>query len=479
MAKVSTMCTSVLVGKKASLDGSTMIARNEDRYLAVHPKRFYMHPAVQGRKGVTLKSELNGFTAPLPEKGYRYQATPDADPQAEKEGVNDESGINEKNVAMSATESTYGNERTLAFDPLVDGGLGEDSLETLVLPYIDSARDGVLYLGKLIKQYGSNAGNSVLFSDKNDVWYMEIVTGHLWLAQRIPDDAYAVTANQVAIQQVDFKDTGNFLWADGIQNFVTEHHLNPDSLGWNFRHIFGTNTKKDHHYNTPRVWFAQRYLNPEIEQDPESVDLPFICYPSHRISLEDVEYILSSHYNETQFDPLGQGSHADKVRYRAISLSRTQNSHVLQIRNHVPESCAAVYWLSFGVPAFSPYVPFYANANDTDPSYSTTPMTLTYGSTSAYWLYRTLSMLVESHHSAFIQADLDYLKDARQQQHTLMAGTDAQVDKQPASQVTEFLTQQNYALVADMTKRTQVLISTLITQGVGLSRLTFDMDKNL
>jgi dipeptidase len=32
---------------------------------------------------------------------------------------------------MSCTESTYGNERTLAFDPLVKDGLDEDCMQTV------------------------------------------------------------------------------------------------------------------------------------------------------------------------------------------------------------------------------------------------------------------------------------------------------------------------------------------------------------
>lgn len=67
----------------------------------------------------------------------------------------------------------------------------------------------------------------------------------MWVAERIPDDAYVVTANQVAIQTVDFTDTDNFMWAEGIQDFVSGHGLNPDLSGWNFRHIFGTSTEKD------------------------------------------------------------------------------------------------------------------------------------------------------------------------------------------------------------------------------------------
>ena len=256
-------CTTVLVGKKASIDGSVMIARNDDTFLPITPQKFLVRPAFN-RKDFVLKSNQNNFSAVLPEHGYRYQATPNVD--VDKEGIYDESGFNEKNVAMSATESVYANERVLAFDPLVKDGIAEDTIQTLVLPFIDSAKQGVQYLGKLIEKYGSAEGNGVIFADKNDIWYMEIVTGHHWVASRIPDDMYAVIANQVSQENIDLSDKNNYLVSTNIENFVKDNNLNPDRDQWNVRHIFGTSNKKDRHYNTPRVWFGQKYLNPEIEQ---------------------------------------------------------------------------------------------------------------------------------------------------------------------------------------------------------------------
>lgn len=177
--KIESACTSILVGKKASIDGSTMIARNDDTFSPLTPQRFYMHAGWKGEKSLHVKSPLNGFEADLPENGYRYNAVPNV--ENDKLGDYEESGINERNVAMSATESTYGNERALGFDPLVKDGLDEDLIVNMVLPFIESARHGVEYLGQLIKQYGSPAGNSVLFSDKDNVWYMEIVTAIIGL----------------------------------------------------------------------------------------------------------------------------------------------------------------------------------------------------------------------------------------------------------------------------------------------------------
>ncbi|KRL98137.1 C69 family dipeptidase [Levilactobacillus hammesii] len=474
-AKHLTACTTVLVGKKATVDGSTMIARNDDTFLALTPQRFYVHPAEHDQPKRTWVSNQNGFTAPIPSDGYRYLATPNV--ETDKTGEYAESGINSQNVAMSATESVYGNPQALAFDPLVANGLAEDSLQTMVLPYINSARDGVRYLGKMIKDYGSPEGNGVLFSDNDEVWYMEIVTGHHWVAQRIPDDAYAVAANQVAIQQVTFDDPDNFMYSEEIQEFVSANHLNPDQDGWNFRHIFGTSTEKDRHYNTPRVWFGQRCLNPEIKQDPQSSDLPFICRTSHKISVEDVEYILSSHYNETKYDPLGPGDDADRLKFRPISMNRTQNSHVLQLRNDVPKESSAIMWLCFGVPAFSPYVPFFANATDTDASYSSTPVHL--DDVSAYWMYRKLSMIVESHYIDFIEQDTDYVTAAKESLRTHVAQALEGAKDLQGDDLTAFLTAQNHQVTADMRQVTTKFTNDLIEKGLTLSHLTFNMDKNL
>lgn len=469
-------CTTVLVGKQASIDGSTMAARNDDTFLPLTPQKFVVYPGFKdGSK--TISSYTNGFVGQTPTHGYRYQGTPNVD--YKHEGVFDENGFNEKNVGMSATESVYANERVLAFDPLVEDGLAEDSIVAMVLPFIDSAQAGVTWLGSLIEKYGSPEGNGVIFSDKNDIWYMEIVTGHHWVAQRIPDNAYAATGNRVAIQEVDFSDTANFMWSDGIQEFVSDHRLNPDTHGWNFRHIFGTETEFDQHYNTPRQWYAHRILNGETNDDPEDFDLPFIVFPSDKITLEDVQKVLGSHYNQTEFDPLGHGSDEDKHRYRPIALNRTQNSHVLQVRNDAPESASAIMWLCFGVPAFTPYVPFFGNSTTTDESYINTPMELDIKGNSAYWMYRTLSMLVESHHAHFISEDLDYLKDARQYHYQFVDDTIKQASSLPEEQVTEFLTSQNQIMTNEMARRTNKLISQLIMHGLELSDLTFKIDANL
>ena len=468
-------CTTILVGKKASVDGSTMIARNDDTFRPITPQKFIIRPAAKNESGRKIKSWLNKFELDLPENAQAVPAVPNVD--YKNRGYYDESGINQENVAMSCTESTYGNERALAYDPLVKDGLDEDCMQSVVLPYIHSARNGVEYLGKLIAKYGSPAGNSVLFGDKNEIWYMEIVTGHHWVAQRIPDDAYAIAANRVSIEQVDFSDSDNFMWSEGIQEFVADHNLNVDHQGWNFRHIFGTYSEQDRFYNTNRVWYGQKYFNPEIEQDPTDGDLPFIRRAAMKITREDIEFVLGSHYQNTPYDPFGKGTEEEKHRFRPIGLNRTQNSHILQIRNDVDPDKAAIMWLCIGGPTFTPFVPFFANMNDTDPSYNNTSME--YNLNDAWWYYKSLAALVETHYPQFVQLDTDYLNELNQYYRRRVEDVIAQAQGKTGAELTSYLTSANQETVAYTRKRSEKLWAQMMIDSINMSKLTFNMDENL
>ena len=144
-------CTTILVGKKASYDGSTLIARTEDSQNGEFtPKKFIVvNPEDQPRH---YKSVLSTFEIDLPDNPMRYTSVPDA---LGKDGIWGEAGINAVNVAMSATETITTNARVLGADPLVPSGIGEEDMLTLVLPYIHSAREGVELLGSILEKYGT------------------------------------------------------------------------------------------------------------------------------------------------------------------------------------------------------------------------------------------------------------------------------------------------------------------------------------
>ena len=165
-------CTTILVGKKASYDGSTMIARNDDGFFDVK-KLVVVDPKKQPRK---YKSKIAHLSIELPDNPMRYTSTPSVDP---KRGIWAANGINEANVGMTATETLSTNPMVLGADPYVvykekkgrqkevAGGLGEEDLVVLVLPYIRSAREGVKRLGELLEKYGTYEPNGIAFNDEN------------------------------------------------------------------------------------------------------------------------------------------------------------------------------------------------------------------------------------------------------------------------------------------------------------------------
>ena len=323
-------CTSVLVGRAATRDGSILIARNEDNTTPAAPKSLRMVPAGE-RDGVELVSGANGFAITLPEGGLRYSAMPDVTPE---EGLFEEAGVNAAHVAMSATESALANDRVLAFDPYVENGLAEDAMLTVVLPYVKTAREGVKRLGEIVAAHGSAESNGVLFADHLEAWYMEIATGHHWVAQRIPDDCVAVVANQLSIQEVDFE-SDSFMYSEGIREFVEEHALNSVLGGggehpFNFREIFGTSSDGDRRYNTPRVWDGLRLLAPEIAKEHTVVDsdLPFVFRPNRLLGVEDVRRCfraISTKPNSTPLAPLATNSRANAI---ALSRSRARRNRM-------------------------------------------------------------------------------------------------------------------------------------------------------
>ena len=169
-------CTTVLVGKNATNDRSTMISRTDDGHFDVK-KLIVVEPANQPR---VYESKISHVKIELPDDPMRYTACPSVDP---KHGIWAATGINAAGVGMTATETITSNPRVLAADPPVryeepveegqegnSGGIGEEDIVVLVLPYIHSAREGVQRLASLLEQYGTYESNGIAFNDENEDW---------------------------------------------------------------------------------------------------------------------------------------------------------------------------------------------------------------------------------------------------------------------------------------------------------------------
>lgn len=462
-------CTSILVGKRASLDGSIMIGRNEDAK-AAWPKHLVVHQ--RGTLGTEFISKETKVKIPLPTPSFKYTATPE---WTNKEGLFEEDGINEYHVAMSATESAYSNNLVLAYDPLVTDGLNEEGMITVVLPFVKTAREGVQRLGNLIAKYGTGETNGVLFADDEEAWYFESGAGHYWVAQRIPDDSYAVVGNQLAIQEIDFDDPENYMYHEGIQDFVNEHHLNPAPHGFNFRQIFGTADRSDAIYSTPRVWYGHQMFSARQAKDeePESQSLPFIMKPDNQLSILDVQRYLGSHYQGTAYDPIGTGDEQSQHQYRPISLAKTQESHILQTnRPHGND----IHWLAMGVTAESSYVPFFADIDDVPSAYKRGKLPAEFNS--AYWIFKHAGVLVDSHLHDFLPLLEEVQNKVSQTAIRFVADVDHQTKDKDAAWRTQ-LTKENIKFAEQVLKQYQQLTLQLITQATDKSPLNFNTDENL
>ena len=420
---ISMSCTTILVGKKASYDGSTLMARDDDSGPAAFcPKRFVVvKPEEQPRQ---YKSKLSGVEITLPDDPMRYTCMPNVKPER---GIWGEAGINACNVAMSETETLTSNPRVLGADPLDRAGIGEEDLLTIVLPYIHTAREGVLRLGSLIEQFGTYEMNGIGFQDVDEIWWLESVGGHHWMARRVPDEAYVVNPNQQGIDSLDLVDAfgakkENLCSSDMI-GFIRENHLDlvgeeplEEQTAFDTRAAFGSHTDHDHSYNTPRAWYMERYFNPstfkwegpDADYLPESDDIPWCMIPEKRITVEDVKYILSSYYQGTEFNPYNQhGESLNRGRYRPIGINRNTFVAITQLRPYAPKEAMAVEWLAVGSNAFNAAVPFYANV-ETTPEYLANT-TETVSTENFYWTNRLIASIVDAHYHSCI-ADIDRYK---------------------------------------------------------------------
>ncbi|RKP53616.1 C69 family dipeptidase [Pararobbsia silviterrae] len=392
IAQASVACTTIIVGKNVSADGSILVARSVDGIDGVTSIDHVYHPPRD--KGSVVKSTIEGhFTYKLPDHLLGYTGDPVFPTLVHSDTVFEESGFNDVGVGVSATETIFSNDATLKVDPYKkEGGVVEEVIPTVILPQVKTAREGVLLLGHLIEQLGAAEGVGVAIVDKNEAWYLENAGGHEWLAQRIPDDSYFVSANQSRLGSVDFNDTANVLSSPNLEQWAADHGLFDPKNGkaFNFREVFSRDDPKlDVGYNYARVSYLQGSFTKALVGDwPKSNNFPTFAKPDRKISLADVEAALESHYQGTPHDPYTLAD--PSVTERPVSVFRTVQSHVLQTRTDLPPAIANVEYLSFGMAALGVYLPLYEGA--------AIPASLQ-GATnkaddlSAYWAFRRVQAL--------------------------------------------------------------------------------------
>lgn len=388
-------CTTVVAGAESTADGSILVARAADSN-ALKAQHLVIHPATKGVKGMYRTADhhgANNFEYPLPENGMRYTTVPNWKTQ-----VHGATGFNEAGVGFSGTESIFARDDVLAIDPYVeDKGITEDDIPEVLLPRVKTAREGVELLGSIIETIGAGEGFGVVLMDEKEVWYLETGSGHNWIAQRAPKDQYFASGNQGRLQAYDPK-SPDFLGSKDLVSFAEKHGFyNAKRDGaFNFSKAYTRNDDRDRDYNDPRVWQIQKLLTPSLEQKvTDGRNFPVWATPDKKVTLADMKAILRNHYEAGQLashDPYTNGLKGDSEPYRPVSVFRTYESHVMQVRPNLPREIGEVTYLAMGMADLSVYVPIYSGMSAYPKHWG--QGTDKADDSSLYWKFRKLQTLV-------------------------------------------------------------------------------------
>lgn len=382
--KLPSECTTIIIGQEQTADGSMIVARSED-WDAMEAKNYEIFEGTDnGPREFVAKD--SPFRCELPEKALGYSALSPYN----LHGHWGSAGFNTAGVGMSATESIFSSDEVLKHDPLVENGVAENSVFNITLPYVHTAREGVERLGMLIEKYGIAEGFGIGFIDSKEIWYLETACGHRWLACRMPKDQYFVTGNQSRFRTYDPNDKENYLASADLIEFAEKHGLyNPAQGAFDFHEAYARDIKLDTTYNYPRVWGLQQFFSPEIKNDVTKNTFPVFAKAAHKVTLTELRTAFRFHYDNTEHDPYLNSN--PKEPYRPVSIFRTTQTHLLQVRPELPQAIGCVNYVAMGMADLGVFLPLYQGITSYPEAY--TKGNGESSDDSAYWKFRKIMVL--------------------------------------------------------------------------------------
>lgn len=436
-------CSNLIVGKKASVDGSVMVSYNADDYgmfghLCHYPAG--THPKGSMRQIYDWDSGV--YHGEIEEAPVTYNVI---------------GNINE--FQLSIGETTYGGR-----EEMVDstGILDYGSLIYVTLQRAKTAREAISVMTSLVEKYGYNSeGETFSICDPNEAWIMEMQgtgagsKGVVWVALRIPDDAICAHANQSRIGKFNMRDKKNVLYSKNVISYARKMGwFNGKDSEFSWKNTYAFPDFSGRRFCDARVWsffnhYADdfdRYLPWALGKDKDAEDMPLWIVPNRKLSVADVENGMRDHYEGTALaldtTSIGGGIYempyrptpltftVDGKQYfneRPISTQQTAFTFVSQLRSWLPREIGGVLWFGNDDANMVAYTPVYCGNTVQPACYNTKGAdAVTFSSDNAFWLCNMVSNMVYPRYSQLFPE----LKAVRDSLETSYFANQASIEKQ-------------------------------------------------
>ena len=427
---VGQSCTSILVGRLASTDGSVVTSHTCDgRYRtwayvepAADHEKGALHDVFHGTMNTAFRGDTTGvrLAGQIPEAAHTYAYLNTGYPC-----------LNERQLAIG--ETTFEGPDTLMNRK---GLFTIEELERVALQRCDNARDAIRLIGQLIKTYGyGDSGECITIADKREVWQMEILgegpdrIGGIWAAQRIPDDHVGVSANIPRIGKIDRKNADYFMASDNVERVARQYGLWDGKGDFVFWRAFHSDYGDGHNYSD-REYFILNALAPSLGLTRDMDELPFSVKPDTLVDIRRVMELFRSTFEGTFMDmcqnvrmpvtrrnpdgttrsdtivspvanPWLSGTLRNTLNFlapgtvefrRTVAVAWCSYSHVTQLRSWLPDDVGGICWLSLDNPGQSPRIPVFSGTTRLPEAYDRCGQHA-YEPATALWQFRRANKL--------------------------------------------------------------------------------------
>ena len=355
-------CTGFFVGRKASADGSVILGRTVDLPTLGTGHRIAVVPRRENLPG-RLYRGVKGFEWELPATTWKYVMTP----RLKWEGAGEFAsvGVNEKGLAVTATVTGYVRPEIAEAFPAVRTGCAEENITSVLAASCANASEAVDLVGEIMAKRGTNERNIIMVADRREAWLIEVYTGHLWAAMRLPDDKVAAFGNNFLLgaydpASADWKAAPDILaapQAKGLAVLTADGRLD----------LFHTYSGKRHQYANIRNWFAKRMFAPGTEGAyADDAEFPLVYEPARKLGVKDVFDAMRTRYEGTEWCPEETGR--DDVR--VIGTESQSSSHVIALRDDLPDERCITVWTCLGPAEHGVYLPLSNAITATDEDFA-------------------------------------------------------------------------------------------------------------